>query len=48
METAWALHRAWPEVDFRFVPDAGHASYESGITHELVKATDRVRAPVST
>lgn len=43
METAWALHRAWPEADFRIVPDAGHASYEPGITHELVEATDRFR-----
>jgi proline iminopeptidase len=47
METAWALHRAWPEADFRIVPDAGHASYEPGITHELVEATDRFREPVS-
>jgi proline iminopeptidase len=46
METAWALHRAWPEADFRIVPDAGHASYEPGITHELVEATDRFREPV--
>jgi proline iminopeptidase len=43
METAWALHRAWPEADFRLVPDAGHASYEPGITHELIEATDRFR-----
>jgi len=43
METAWALHRAWPEADFRVVPDAGHASYEPGITHELLEATDRFR-----
>jgi proline iminopeptidase len=45
MATAWALHRAWPEADFRIVPDAGHASYEPGITHELVEATDRFRHP---
>ena len=45
MATAWALHRAWPEADFRVVPDAGHASYEPGITHELVEATDRFRPP---
>jgi proline iminopeptidase len=46
METAWALHRAWPEADFRIVPDAGHASYEPGILHELLEATDRFREPV--
>jgi proline iminopeptidase len=39
--TAWDLHRAWPEADFRLVPDAGHAALEPGITHELVSATDR-------
>jgi len=41
--TAWDLHRAWPEADFRLVPDAGHASSEPGIIHELVSATDRLR-----
>lgn len=41
MTTAWDLHRAWPEADFRLVPDAGHSAFEPGITHELVTATDR-------
>jgi proline iminopeptidase len=41
MVTAWALHRAWPEADFRLVPDAGHSAFEPGITHELICATDR-------
>lgn len=40
MRTAWDLHRAWPEADFRIVPDAGHSAFEPGITHELVQATD--------
>jgi proline iminopeptidase len=44
IETAWALHRAWPEADLRIVQDAGHAASEPGITHELVEATDRFRA----
>jgi proline iminopeptidase len=43
METAWALHRAWPEADFRVVGDAGHAASEPGTLHELVQATDRFR-----
>lgn len=43
MQTAWALHKAWPEADFRIVPDAGHSAFESGNTHELVSATDRFR-----
>jgi pimeloyl-ACP methyl ester carboxylesterase len=44
MQSAWALHRAWPEADLRIVPDAGHSALEPGITHELVEATDRFRA----
>ena len=41
MTTAWDLHRAWPEADFRVVPDAGHSAFETGMTDELVRATDR-------
>ncbi len=41
MQTAWELHRAWPEADFRVVADSGHSALEPGITHELVSATDR-------
>jgi proline iminopeptidase len=40
MVTAWQLHRAWPEADFRIVHDAGHSAYEPGTVHELVSATD--------
>jgi proline iminopeptidase len=43
MQTAWALHRAWPEADFRIVPDAGHSAFEPGTLHELISATDRFR-----
>lgn len=39
--TAWDLHRAWPEAEFRMVADAGHAVTEPGITDALVRATDR-------
>lgn len=38
--SAWDLHRAWPEADFRLIPDAGHASSEPGIVDALVRATD--------
>ncbi len=41
MFTAWDLHRAWPEADFRVVGDAGHSAFEPGITDQLVRATDR-------
>ena len=40
IQTAYDLHRAWPEADFRVVDDAGHSALEAGITHELVSATD--------
>jgi proline iminopeptidase len=40
-KTAWELHQAWPEADFRMVPDSGHSAFEPGIVHELVEATDR-------
>jgi proline iminopeptidase len=41
IDTAFELHRRWPEADFRIVPDAGHSAYEPGITAELIAATDR-------
>ena len=44
MRSAWDLHRAWPEAEFRLVPDAGHAFNEPGILRELLRATDRFAA----
>jgi len=41
MDTAWALHRAWPEADFVIVPDAGHSAFEVGISRALIAATDK-------
>ncbi len=41
MRSCWDLHRAWPEADLRIVPVAGHSAFETGITSELVAATDR-------
>ncbi len=43
IETAYALHRAWPEAAFITVPDAGHSSSEPGVTHALVSATNTFR-----
>ena len=43
METAWALHRAWPQAEFVIVPDAGHTATEPGITDAMVRATDKFR-----
>ncbi|NOK33516.1 prolyl aminopeptidase [Corallococcus exercitus] len=42
-ESAWALHRAWPEAQFVMVPDAGHSANEPGNTSALIEATDRFR-----
>lgn len=44
MESAWALHRAWPEARLVVVPDAGHSMQESGIARALVEATDAFAA----
>lgn len=41
MRSAWDLHRAWPSAQLHIVDDAGHASFEPGIVHRLVEATDR-------
>ena len=38
---AWALKKAWPEVDLQIVPDASHLFTEPGITDGLVRATER-------
>lgn len=38
---AWALKKAWPEVELQIVPDGGHLFTEPGITDGLVRAADR-------
>ncbi len=42
-DSAWELHKAWPEADFRIVKDVGHSWTEPGIIHELVSVTDTFR-----
>jgi proline iminopeptidase len=44
MESAWALHRAWPEAELQVVSDAGHSAFEPGNVHQLILATDRFRS----
>jgi len=39
-ETAWDLHRAWPQARFEVVEGAGHAYNEPGILDALIRATD--------
>ena len=41
MSTAWDLHKAWPEADFKIILDAGHAASEPGIVDALVRATNK-------
>jgi len=42
MESAWALHQAWPEADLKIIADAGHAASEPGIIDALISATDKM------
>ncbi len=42
-ESAWALHRAWPEANFVLVEAAGHSPGEPGILNELILATERFK-----
>lgn len=39
-ESAWELHKAWPQAKFEIIQDAGHAASEPGITDALIRATD--------
>jgi len=41
MESAWALHRAWPEADFIVTPDCGHSAFDAPNCRALVAATDK-------
>jgi proline iminopeptidase len=41
IDSAWALHRVWPEADFVVSPDSGHSAFENGNCRALVAATDR-------
>ena len=39
-KAAWALKKAWPEVDLQIVADGGHLFNEPGILDGLIRATD--------
>ncbi len=39
-DSAWALHRAWPEATLHLIPDAGHSAMETGIVDALIRATN--------
>jgi len=40
-ESAWALHRAWPEADFLITADSGHSAFDPANSRALVAACDR-------
>ncbi|MDH5300383.1 MAG: prolyl aminopeptidase [Gammaproteobacteria bacterium] len=40
IESAWELHKAWPEAELQIISDAGHAASEPGIAKALVAAAD--------
>ena len=44
IESADALHRAWPEAEYIVAPDAGHSAWEPGICARLVAAMERLKA----
>jgi proline iminopeptidase len=41
MESAWALHRAWPEAELIITPDSGHSAFDPPNSRALVAATDK-------
>jgi len=42
IESAWALHREWPEADLIITPDSGHSAFDPPNSRALVAATDRL------
>ena len=41
VESAWALHRAWPEAELVITADSGHSAFDAANSRALVAATDR-------
>lgn len=41
--SAYELHLKWPEANFKIIPDAGHASFETGISAALIEATETMK-----
>ena len=39
-KSAWELHQAWPEAQFKIIADAGHSATEPGIKSALIEATE--------
>jgi proline iminopeptidase len=47
MQQSWRLKQAWPEIDLRIVPLAGHAAGEPDLITALVEATDELAEKLS-
>ncbi|BFY98032.1 hypothetical protein BsWGS_01072 [Bradybaena similaris] len=43
MDTAWQLHKRWPEAEFHITPDAGHNAQEPATRSRLLDATDKYK-----
>lgn len=43
IDTAWELHKRWPEADFHIVPDCGHSAKEENMCSFLVSAAERYK-----
>ncbi len=46
IQSAWDLHRVWPEASYVVVQNAGHAADEPGISSALVAATEEFKTKV--
>ena len=43
MQSAWDLHKAWPEAKLMISPSSGHSAFEAENTDALIQATDSFR-----
>ena len=41
IQTAYELHRVWPEANFIVAKNSGHSAFEDEITDYLVRATNQ-------
>ena len=38
IDSAWELHKRWPEAEFKIIEDAGHSLSEKGIQKALMES----------
>ena len=43
LQSAWELHKAWPESKLMISPSSGHSAFEAENTSALIEATDSFR-----